>query len=937
MNRSFACSLLLAFGLTAGAPAQSPQSPQTPRLVRDVNAGAGSPGAMGSHPRQFTTVAGKVVFTTLGEDSIYRLWATDGTADGTEVLTIFCSAEVCLEPLRIGEVSGLVFFLAGSDDSGQLQIWRTDGTRAGTFPVSQQLIIPRDPDAPVAAASLGRRLLFPACEDFSGTRCGLWTTDGTTAGTEKVAGIQAFALASNGRRAIFSGLDSKGVGVWATDGTAAGTDLLVRGYSDFLTTSGSKLFFMAGGENYPPNLWVSDGTKEGSRLLMKFLEPDHRSSAITTYLKPIPGGVIFVAARIGGSGVDLWKSDGTRKGTQPLTAFQRSFDTPREDQIAIVRDRFVFVATGTAGPRLWTSRGSPATTGPLPGSPELLPSSPLSSAGGRIVFVARDPAHGAEPWTSDGNVTGGAGTHLLRDLCPGPCGSSPDALTSHNAVTDFQATWNGRTRFVRTDGVNAVPLATVTALPPSGDSFYFPLRRMDLADLGGRTFFAGLDPLQGEQPWMTDGTRPGTRMITQGNAAASNPRGFLALGNQLLFMANDGTEHALWRISPSGDLSRLAGTGVPAGEPGPSELPESGLFAYYTVDHGQEEEFWRTDGTPAGTLRLASFQDKTLSNLRDVGGRILFLVSSTLGEQPVFSFWESNGTPAGTVRRFDLPADTVTVTDVAAVGADLYFVLHREAAAQIFRSDPASTTGTRMIFQLDCECDLGSVRYLRFRGSVYFTAWGDSGLALYRTDGTAEGTVQALPAPGEEDAFQGHGPQAPFEFQGELYFFANNPEEPEDGPAWVLWKSSGNGAVLLKDVGFDYYGPIDPQFAAVPGGPLYFRAWDPEHGFELWRTDGTAAGTVLVRDVEPGPFSSDPQGIVATGGAVWFSALDRVHGRELWTSDGTSAGTRLVSDLAPGGLSSAPEAFTPFAGQLYFSTDDGTTGREPWSLRILNP
>lgn len=930
MNRSFACSLLLASTLTVGALAQ------TPVLVSDVNPGTGSPGAPGSHPRQFTTVSGKVVFTTLGEDSAYRLWATDGTAAGTEVLTIFCTAHFsCPEPLRVGEVPGLAFFRAGSGESssGLLQLWRTDGTRAGTFPVSPPLIL-GDSGFPVAAATLGQRLLFSACDDSSGTRCALWSTDGTAVGTGKVMDRTAVgALVSNGRRALFSGFDTGGTGVWVTNGVpadTAGTELILRGNSGYLTASGSKLFFMAGGEDYPPDLWVSDGTKRGSQLLVKFVEPSHRFPAITTYLKPVPGGVIFVAARIGGSGVNLWRSDGTRKGTQALTAFQNSpGGNPREDQIAVLRDRIFFVSTSTAGPRLWTSRGSPATTGPVAGSPALLTRSPLSVTGSHVVFAAQDTAHGAEPWTSDGTR---AGTRLLRDLCPGPCGSAPGALTSHNGVTDFQATWNGRTRFVRTNGVSTVPLATVAALPVPDPFDFFP-RRMDLEDLGGRTFFAGLDPLQGEQPWMTDGTRPGTRMIAAiegGGGSSSNPRDFLVLGNQLLFTANDGIEHALWRISPSGDLSRLAGTG----EPGPSELTESGLYAYYVVDRGQDEELWRTDGTPAGTLRLASFQDKTLSNLRDVGGRILFLVSSTTGEQPVHSFWTSDGTPAGTAERFDLPTDTVRVSDVAALGPELYFLLRREGVAQIFRSD-GTAAGTRSVFELSCDC-IGSTDFVRFAGGVYFAATGAFGVSLYRTDGTAAGTVEVIPPPGATTPVASE-PQAPFEFQGELYFFARNPDQLSS-IVRVLWKIGPTGdPVLVKTVGFGPFDPVDPQFSAVLGGPLYFRAWDPEHGFELWRTDGTTAGTVLVRDIEPGPFSSDPQEIVATGGAVWFSALDRLHGRELWTSDGTTAGTRLVSDLAEGGVSSSPEELTPFAGKLFFSADNQVVGREPWSLMILNP
>jgi ELWxxDGT repeat protein len=581
---------------------------------------------------------------------------------------------------------------------------------------------------------------------------------------------------------------------------------------------------------------------------------------------------------------------------------------------------------------------------PAPGGcPALSAGTPLAVAGNRVVFEAKD-VHGTEPWTSDGT---GAGTRLLRDLCPGPCGSDSNGFVAHARIVDFRSTWGNVTRLVRTDGRTAVILARLVPPPPPdpGNSFNYVPPPLDLADLSGKTFFAALDPIFGQQPWVTDGTRPGTRRIDvlESAGGSSNPRSFLALGNQLLFTASDGTWHVLYRISPSGIVSRVAETSVPASEPGPSELTESGLHAFFVVNtgdnHGDEDELWRTDGTPGGTVRVASFQDKTLSNLRDLGNRLLFLVSSTTSEQPVHSFWESNGTPGGTVKRFDLPTDTVAVTDVAAVGAELYFLLQREGAARIFRSD-GTAAGTRMVLQLSCDCNSpGTVRFLRFRGSVYFTAWGNFGLTLYRTDGTAEGTVPVVPAPGDPQP-QGREPQALFEFQNELYFFARNPDPLASTPTWLLWKSNGNGAVLVKNIGFGPFDPVDPQFAAEPGGPLYFRAWDPEHGFELWKTDGNAsggAGTVLVADIEPGPFSSDPRGLVATGGRVWFSALDKVHGRELWTSDGTAAGTRRVANIAPGGLSSAPEALTPFAGRLYFSADDGSNGRELWSLTILNP
>ncbi len=75
-------------------------------------------------------------------------------------------------------------------------------------------------------------------------------------------------------------------------------------------------------------------------------------------------------------------------------------------------------------------------------------------------------------------------------------------------------------------------------------------------------------------------------------------------------------------------------------------------------------------------------------------------------------------------------------------------------------------------------------------------------------------------------------------------------------------------------------------------------------GSELWKTDGSVAGTVLVKDIAPGqrfgyvPYSSYPLGLTVLGGTLYFSASNGLE-RELWKSDGTTAGTTLAVDVYP--------------------------------------
>jgi len=110
---------------------------------------------------------------------------------------------------------------------------------------------------------------------------------------------------------------------------------------------------------------------------------------------------------------------------------------------------------------------------------------------------------------------------------------------------------------------------------------------------------------------------------------------------------------------------------------------------------------------------------------------------------------------------------------------------------------------------------------------------------------------------------------------------------------------------------------------------LLFAA-ESSTGGELWKSDGTVAGTVLVKDIRPGIDGSFPGLLTKVNGLLYFTADDGATGRELWKSDGTSAGTVLVKDINPGGGSAFPSAFagnpvfmTNVNGTLFFRANDG--------------
>ena len=89
-----------------------------------------------------------------------------------------------------------------------------------------------------------------------------------------------------------------------------------------------------------------------------------------------------------------------------------------------------------------------------------------------------------------------------------------------------------------------------------------------------------------------------------------------------------------------------------------------------------------------------------------------------------------------------------------------------------------------------------------------------------------------------------------------------------------------------------------PFGCAVFDNAVYFSAFEGTSGFELWKSDGTVAGTVRVKDINPGPGGSSPFGFTISNNALYFSADDGRNGFELWKSDGTEAGTVRVKGIS---------------------------------------
>lgn len=202
-------------------------------------------------------------------------------------------------------------------------------------------------------------------------------------------------------------------------------------------------------------------------------------------------------------------------------------------------------------------------------------------------------------------------------------------------------------------------------------------------------------------------------------------------------------------------------------------------------------------------------------------------------------------------------------------------------------------------------------------GVLYFSAFtDDEGYELWKSDGTSAGTVMVKDiASGTNSS----GPTFLTNLNGILFFAAYTTNDENE-----LWRSDGTaqGTFIVKKISSatGSYGGSKPFWLTNVNGTLFFAASNgtTDGASELWKSDGTTEGTLMVKNINP-TSGSYPQNLMNINGTLFFTADDG-KGRELWRSDGTSAGTFMIKDICntttrPWGSSNF---FTQVNNTLYF-------------------
>jgi ELWxxDGT repeat protein len=510
---------LLALLVVAAFPAGA----QTPSLVADLATGSSGSTLPLIVAGNLLASGGQLFF---GAGIPSEPAVADAAGTGSRLLADLCPGDCGSGPQYLGTLGatadspGLVLFVATpAARDGVSTLYRTDGTRAGTYSLG----------VPLSPGSIGRisnvafangRFFFTRCT--ANAHCNLWQTDGTLPGTGLVKDLASGATfypvidsvtAVGGKVLFFTSMGGVQKELWASDGTAAGTVRVhtVAGPSFPASLAGGTrhLYFVETNANAaaPPSqtLWASDGTASGTLPVITF---PGRFPFLQDALQA-QGDRAYFVANDALHGNEIWVSDGTPESTRRVT--ELGYGDPFLSTLPLLHlgSRLLFAATdGVHGAQLWTSTGTPESTALLPGPAHVTPRSLVALASGRVVFYAdgqtdSGPFPDRGLWSTDGTPEG---TRPLPLACTDRC-SLPTSDLVELAGSAF---------FTVADRLGVLSLWTTDGTPAGTRPFTDPLpgdRIGQLAAVGRQLFFTlagGNDPLR---LWTSDGQPGGTRPV----------------------------------------------------------------------------------------------------------------------------------------------------------------------------------------------------------------------------------------------------------------------------------------------------------------------------------------------------------------------------------------------------------------------------------------
>lgn len=882
----------LAFGLVNN---QSAVYAQVPELLGDLNP-VSDPIITGSTSNILLPASSVVLFVGKTREHGRELWRTDGSEAGTFLIADFTPgiADSEIQDFTLNQTNNGAFFIARTSNQGQALLF-SDGNSLSTVYINPNATEPFHGVLSILGLFNGS-LLLRVNDPTIGSE--LWISNGTQGGTVLLKDINPglgsstpIRIGTLGSSFLFSADNgTNGAELWKTNGTLAGT-VMVKDFFPGATGSlpravsvlGSKFLLsarrsIAEGEE----LVVTDGSDPGT-ILVADINPGNQSSAVV-FLGLLSGNVFFAAT--GPNGRELYKSN------------------------------------GTVGNAIEVANIDGATTNSNPQSGAVV--------AGNLFFTAEHPSFGRELWKSNGT-----GASLVKDIEPGPLGSEPTSLTPFFTSVFFEAetTANGKELW-KSSGAEENTQIFLDLVNGSGNS-----NAKIFSDFSSALHFVAIDDTL--DPSLFKVNFPGdslTKLFSVADnaiTAGSFPEIFVKLGEKVCFDGSRADAGAVFTCSTNGSLEIVREKFRFLGGLSPSFLGGRAIISAEDSTTAFGAELYLFDPSANSLSLLKDIAPGTGNSFPqefvELNGRVFFSATSS---QQNFELFITDGTPQGTNLVRDLnPTGSGAFGPFILLQDKIIFPGQTVASnVELFVSD-GTFAGTSLLKEIDPDPSSGSFpdEFVEVNGKIFFFANdGSNGEELWETDGTPTGTLLV----GDLKS-GGSGALDPFNskvvtLNNAIYFSGRLGDSNDE----FLVRSDGTaaGTTFVKTEGFS------PFFGAsqltVAGSNLFFISADLNDEVGLYRSDGSEAGTALVRAFPENTLFSSPENLIQADGLLYFTFLLENLDVQLWRSDGTAEGTFVVGTFANNNnlFISPAQDFATLGAELYLSGFRSDVGQEPFAI-----
>jgi ELWxxDGT repeat protein len=361
------------------------------------------------------------------------------------------------------------------------------------------------------------------------------------------------------------------------------------------------------------------------------------------------------------------------------------------------------------------------------------------------------------------------------------------------------------------------------------------------------------------------------------------------------------------------------------------------VFSRYTPEHGKE--IWVSNGDKnSARLLLDIIPGPTGSDPEvELGYEIDDLVYFKANRNQI---WRTDGTIAGTYPMFN---NGLIVNPFELVKAGQFLYFRSEGKLWKMQSTPNSESLVTTAQTLNFSEISGLVKLdddeILFNGKLSLTGkWG-----IYRSNGVRIELVRDINTATHPNASSSSNLEyaqmtIPENIGGTIYFIGYSSEFQGE-----LWKTDGTfpGTVLVKDIFTNNSNPFQslagPRYYTKIGNTIYFSARDAVNGIELWKTDGTGQGTKMIKDINLGNNTNfGPSQLTRVNNTLYFkqNTSENPGNTQILKSDGTEQGTTQVTNLQNSEADNGSLFF--HNGIIYFGLYTPNTGNELWMLNTLN-